>query len=267
LAGPFEKTYGLLKKGLFLRLSRPVGKARSLWKAQLEEQRASRFLAAERPRQMRRASVEGGEPLPREPVQLPEVKPAEVTAATSPFEQSRQAIERSLPIARQRLDGALSTLSDPQYEKDVKFVCNTFYGSDSEEAINAFSRKQRTMKVDLDKLKLENINFLEGEGKDWQAQLLPSSYTRYKVGGLQEKYIEVNVEGATEYYRYMGRSDDAMANTLIHEQAHGFPGDEDYVYSGAIKGGREDIADLLNLGKTTDPAHFRQLSEEVQDAT
>ena len=114
---------------------------------------------------------------------------------------------------------------------------------------------------------MPSVGGAEGEGKDWQAQLYPSSYARYKAGNLQEKYIEVNVDGAIEYYRYMGRSDDAMANTLIHEQAHGFPGDEDYVYSGAIKGGHEDIADLLNLGKTTDPMHFRHPSEEMQEAT
>ena len=257
LGKPLEQAYTRLKKGAFLRLGRPVAEARALWKAGL----------GERPRQMRRASIESGELPTRVPIPLPEAKTTQAPTATSPLEQSRQAIERSLPIARQRLDGALSTLSDPQYEKDLKFVCNTFYGSDSEETLQAFTRKQRAMKVDLDKLKLENINFLEGEGKDWQAQLYPSSYARYKAGNLQEKYIEVNVDGAIEYYRYMGRSDDAMANTLIHEQAHGFPGDEDYVYSGAIKGGHEDIADLLNLGKTTDPMHFRHPSEEMQEAT
>ncbi|WP_339542053.1 hypothetical protein [Pseudomonas sp. JAI120] len=115
-------------------------------------------------------------------------------------------------------------MSDAEFEEDLKFVCKTFFGADSEEALAAFARKQRTMKVDLDKLDLSNINFLENEGTEWQAQLLPSSYSRYKAGNLQEKYIEVNVDGATDYYRYMGNSDEALANTLIHEQAHGFPG-------------------------------------------
>lgn len=256
----------LSKRGFF-RLGQPVGEARATWQARLEDQLGAQPIEVQRPRKMRRPSIDNEHVAPREPAHLPAIKPAEAAVATTPLEQSRQAIERALPIARRRLDGALSAVSDPVFEKDLKFVCNTFFGSDSEAAVAAFTRKQRTMKVDLDTLNLSNINFLENEGAQWQAQLLPTSYSRYKAGNLQEKYIEVNVEGATDYYHFMGNSDEAMANTLIHEQAHGFPGDEDYVYSGAIKGGREDIADLLNLGKTTDPTHFRHLGDEVQEAT
>lgn len=267
LEQPLREGYEWLSSRSVHRLDRPLGELRATWKTTMKEQLSAQPVATERPRKMRRPSVEGEQSRPHDSAQLPILKTAEATTATPALEQSRQAIERALPIARERLNGALSTLSDPEFEKDLKFVCKTFFGADSEEALAAFARKQRTMKVDLDKLDLSNINFLENEGTEWQAQLLPSSYSRYKAGNLQEKYIEVNVDGATHYYRYMGRSDDAMANTLIHEQAHGFPGDEDYVYSGAIKGGREDIADLLNLGNTTDPKHFRHLGDEVQEAT
>lgn len=267
LEQPLLEGYEWLSSRSVHRLDRPLGELRATWKTTMKEQLSAQPVATERPRKMRRPSVDGEQSRPHDSAQLPILKTAEATTATPALEQSRQAIERALPIARERLNGALSTLSDPEFEKDLKFVCKTFFGADSEEALAAFARKQRTMKVDLDKLDLSNINFLENEGTEWQAQLLPSSYSRYKAGNLQEKYIEVNVDGATHYYRYMGRSDDAMANTLIHEQAHGFPGDEDYVYSGAIKGGREDIADLLNLGNTTDPKHFRHLGDEVQEAT
>lgn len=267
LEQPLRAGYEWLSNRHVFRLGRPLGELRATWKTAMKEQLGAPPFATERPRKMRRPSVDGEQPRPHDPAQLPTLEAAGTPTATTPLEQSRQAIERALPIARARLNGALSTLSDAEFEKDLKFVCKTFFGADSEEAVAAFARKQRTMKVDLDKLDLSNINFLEHEGTEWQAQLLPSSYSRYKAGNLQEKYIEVNVDGATDYYRYMGNSDEALANTLIHEQAHGFPGDEDYVYSGAIKGGREDIADLLNLGNTTDPTHFRHLGDEVKEAT
>lgn len=267
LEQPLQAGYEWLSSRPVFRLGRPLGELRATWKTAMKEQLGAPPFATERPRKMRRPSVDGEQPRPHDPAQLPTLETAGTPAATPLLEQSRQAIERALPIARERLNGALSALSDPEFEKDLKFVCKTFFGADSEEVVAAFTRKQRTMKVDLDKLDLSNINFLENEGSEWQAQLLPSSYSRYKAGYRQEKYIEVNVNGATDYYRSMGSSDDAMANTLIHEQAHGFPGDEDYVYSGAIKGGREDIADLLNLGNTTDPKHFRHLGDEVQEAT
>ena len=267
LEQPLQQGYEWLSKRSFFRLGKPLGELRTTWNTALKEQLGPRPFTTERPRKMRRPSVDGEHLRSQDPAQLPTLATAEASTATTPLEQSRQAIERALPIARERLNGALRALSDPELEKDLKFVCKTFFGSDSDDAVAAFTRKQRTMKADLDKLDLSNINFLENEGPEWQAQLLPSSYSRYKAGNLQEKYIEVNVDGATHYYRYMGHSDEAMANTLIHEQAHGFPGDEDYVYSGAIKGGREDIADLLNLGKTTDPNHFRHLGDEVQEAT
>jgi len=267
LEQPLREGYEWLSSRSVHRLDRPLGELRATWKTTMKEQLSAQPVATERPRKMRRPSVEGEQSRPHDSAHLPILKTDQATTATPALEQSRQAIERALPIARERLNGALSALSDPEFEKDLKFVCKTFFGADSEEALAAFTRKQRTMKVDLDKLDLSNINFLENEGTEWQAQLLPSSYSRYKAGNLREKYIEVNVDGATDYYRYMGNSDEALANTLIHEQAHGFPGDEDYVYSGAIKGGREDIADLLNLGNTTDPTHFRHLGDEVQEAT
>lgn len=208
------------------------------------------------PKPMRRASI--GET----------VQPtASSNRALSTTEQSRQAIERALPIARTRLNAAIKTAADPRHLEDTKQIARLFYGADTPETLNALQRKQQLMKADLGQLKMQNIDFLHNEGPGWSAQLQPSNYANYKAGALKEKYIEVNVDGALQYYRDMGSSDDTLANTLIHEMGHGMPADEDFVYAGKLRGAREDIADLLNLGKSTDAKDFRYLSADAQDGT
>lgn len=190
-----------------------------------------------------------------------------VSTALSTTEQSRRAIERSLPIARARLDAAIRTAADPKHVEDTRMLARLFYGSDAPETLERLQRKQQLMKADLGQLKMDNIEFLPGEGTGWSAQLQPSNYADYKAGATTEKYIEVNVDGALEYYRDMGSSDDTLANTLIHEMGHGMPMDEDFVYAGKLRGAREDIVDLLNLGKSTEPTNFRYLSGDAADGT
>lgn len=182
-------------------------------------------------------------------------------------EQSRQAIQRSLPIARARLDAAIRTAQAPGHVEDTKKVARLFYGSDTPETLKALQRKQQLMKADLGQLKMDNIDFIHSSEPGWSAQLQPSSYADYKAGALNEKYIEVNVDGAMQYYRDMGSSDDTLANTLIHEVSHGMPADDDFVYAGKLRGAREDIVDLLNLGKSTNPKDFRYVSGDVEDGT
>lgn len=208
------------------------------------------------PKPMRRASI--GET----------VQPTASSSRTlSTTEQSRQAIERALPVARTRLNAAIKTAADPRHIEDTKQIARAFYGSDTPETLNALQRKQQLMKADLDQLKMQNIDFLPNEGLGWSAQLQPSNYAHYKAGALKEKYIEVNIDGALQYYRDMGNSDETLANTLIHEMSHGMPADEDFVYAGKLRGAREDIVDLLNLGKSTDPKDYRYLSADAEDGT
>ncbi|MHA6575659.1 hypothetical protein [Pseudomonas yamanorum] len=185
----------------------------------------------------------------------------------SPDEQARKAIQRSLPIARKKLDEAIRAVTDPGRSEDAKRVCKLFYGSDTPESLQALQRKQQLMKADLDRLHVDNIEFLKDEGAGWSAQLQPSVYHAYKAGDPKAKYIEVNIDGALEYYRDMGSSDDTLANTLIHEMSHGMPADEDFVYAGKLRGAREDIVDLLNLGKSTLKDDFRYLSPDIVDDT
>lgn len=207
-------------------------------------------------KQMRRASV--GEIIVPTPITHP---------ALSALKESRQAIERSLPIARSRLDSAIRTAADPNYAEDTKRIARLFYGADTPDTLKALQRKQQMMKADLNQLKIDNIGFLPNEGPGWSAQLQPSNYADYKAGALKEKYIEVNIDGALQYYRDMGNSDETLANTLIHEMSHGMPVDEDFVYAGKLRGAREDIVDLLNLGKSTDPKDYRYLSADAKDGT
>ena len=207
-------------------------------------------------KQMRRASI--GEIILPTPVTDPTL---------SALEESRQAIERSLPIARKRLDSAISTAADPNHIEDTKTIARLFYGTDTPETLKALQRKQQMMKADLGQLKMDNIDFLPNEGPGWSAQLQPSNYADYKAGALKEKYIEVNIDGALQYYRDMGNSDETLANTLIHEMSHGMPADEDFVYTGRLRGAREDIVDLLNLGKSTEPKDYRYLSADAEDGT
>ncbi|TFY87376.1 hypothetical protein DYL59_18645 [Pseudomonas kairouanensis] len=207
-------------------------------------------------KQMRRASLAAPSQTP--PIPRP---------ALSNTEVSRKAIERALPLARARLDAAIRTAADPNHIDDTKRIARLFYGSDTPETLTALQRKQQLMKADLSQLKLANIDFLHDQGLGWSAQLQPSSYAEYKAGAVKEKYIEVNVDGALQYYRDMGNSDETLANTLIHEMSHGMPADEDFVYAAKLRGAREDIVDLLNLGKSTDPKDFRYLSADATDGT
>lgn len=207
-------------------------------------------------KQMRRASI--GEISPPAPASSP---------VPSALEQSREAIKRSLPIARVKLNAAIRAAADPNHVEDTQQIARLFYGSDTPETLKALQRKQQLMKADLDQLKMDNIGFLPNEEPGWSAQLQPSNYADYKAGALEEKYIEVNMGGAMQYYRDMGSSDDTLANTLIHEMSHGMPADEDFVYAGKLRGAREDIVDLLNLGKSTEPKDFRYLSGDTKDGT
>ncbi|TFY87467.1 hypothetical protein DYL61_26060 [Pseudomonas nabeulensis] len=207
-------------------------------------------------KQMRRASI--GEVAGDIPATRPTL---------STLEQSREAIKRSLPIARAKLDAAIRAAADPKHIEDTQQIARLFYGSDTPETLKALQRKQHLMKADLGQLKMDNIEFLPNEEPGWSAQLQPSNYNNYKGGAPKEKYIEVNVDGAMQYYRDMGSSDDTLANTLIHEMSHGMPMDEDFVYAGKLRGAREDIVDLLNLGKSTDPKDFRYLSADAKDGT
>ncbi|WP_339542054.1 hypothetical protein [Pseudomonas sp. JAI120] len=106
LEQPLRAGYEWLSSRQVFRLGRPLGGLRATWKTAMKEQLGAPPFATERPRKMRRPSVDGEQPRPNDPAQLPTLEAAGTPTATPALEQSRQAIERALPIARERLNGA-----------------------------------------------------------------------------------------------------------------------------------------------------------------
>lgn len=232
----------------------------------------ARATPRDKPLQIKRELVEAQPSAPAKTLDSPAPSPPKIvtgmTAVLSTAEQSRQAVERALPIARSRLSQAIRTIADPAHREDSRQVCKIFFGSDSDATVQGFKSKQLEMQTDLDRLELKNIRFIAGEGEGgWIAQLDPSAYKKYAAGQVDTQYLEVSDDGAMEVYRDMGNSDDALANTLIHEVSHGMPADEDFVYAAKLRGAREDIADLLNLGKSTRVEDFNYPGDEVEDGS
>ena len=114
---------------------------------------------------------QGAKQMRRTPLGVSSKNLPTISPALSTLEESRQAIERALPLARTRLDTAIRTAADPNHIEDVKHIARLFYGADTPETLKALQRKQQLMKADLTQLKMDNIDFLHNEGPGWSAQL------------------------------------------------------------------------------------------------
>lgn len=176
-----------------------------------------------------------------------------------PFSYTRSYVKKALPVARSKLDNALSMLLETG-NAEMRTVLKHVFGNDSDEVLKQVMANLQNMRDDLDFVRLSHMSFKKGS--EANAALRPAVYKRWKTSVLErsrlkqraERFLVIYPEGLDEYYRMANYDDGRIADALVHEMAHGAPDTLDLYYGSLKEAGSGpagfDVAGLLQLGST-----------------
>ncbi|MGP2471672.1 hypothetical protein V1956_24460 [Yersinia sp. 2540 StPb PI] len=161
----------------------------------------------------------------------------------------KKSLNESLPIARTKIENAMTVRKDPNLSEEVALIEKAYFGQN-------FNRQEQLhndlfkLKQGLEKINIDNFKFSSDAASTTVAAL---DTNQYQMLGRNPnaKVIHVGRNGFQAYYELMGKSKNAVADVLIHELSHGELNSLDFVYIGTKNlpnKGDVDVYELINLG-------------------
>ncbi|WCM48815.1 hypothetical protein OH720_17470 [Pseudomonas sp. WJP1] len=180
-----------------------------------------------------------------------------------PESYARSVIKEGLPLARKKVDSALSVLSDTASNDDANLVLKLLLGDASPQTRSQYLAYLNEVKADFSKVSLNNVIFDGSKNTEALASLNTTWYKEWQAASHSEaarkKFIRINIHNFNDNYRKEFFNSGTTADGLIHEMFHGAPDTRDFNYALAPdiyqKGYQQlDVGPLLNLASGHAPA-------------
>ncbi|MFJ7281596.1 hypothetical protein [Pseudomonas sp. NPDC099000] len=180
-----------------------------------------------------------------------------------PESYAKSIIKEGLPLARKKVDTAISVLSDTRSEDEANLVLKLLLGDASPQTRNQYLSYLNEVKADFTKISPRNVIFDGSKNADALAALNPTLYNEWKVAntteGTHKKFIIINTHNFNDNYRKEFFNPGTTADALVHEMFHGAPDTKDFNYAldpdMFQKGYQQlDVGPLLNLASGHAPA-------------
>ncbi|MHC8407547.1 hypothetical protein [Pseudomonas sp. TMB3-21] len=178
-----------------------------------------------------------------------------------PNDVSKHLIEQSLPIARHKIDNALSVLTTPAFTFETDLAIGLFLGSSSN-ARDQLLNSLRIIRADVQGVSVSNV-FLDGfKDHAGTISIQADKYQEWKNATDSAKkdhqYLTINPYGLTDRFAQSGYNYGQVADDLIQSLLRGGPGALDLVSAEDTQGqGATDqalnVAALLNLAAGNHP--------------
>lgn len=173
-----------------------------------------------------------------------------------PKSYTKHYIKKAIPIAKTKLDNAISLLADVESNTDVRKVLEYMFGTGSSEAAQHLGLKLRAIRKDLDAFTLSNLSFKKGDVNALAALNVPD-YKNWKkavINGVVHKesikrFIKIFPEHLDDFFRAAKYDEARIADVLIHEMSHGAPGTLDLYYGKSLNRVEFDAASLIDLAR------------------
>jgi hypothetical protein len=188
-----------------------------------------------------------------------------------PNSYARNFVNRSLPIARSKLETAYKHLRQHRDDPEVRTLFKSLFGSHSPETISYFKAGLSNMLHDMESLTMDNILFKANADSGALAELSRESYDlwlkyrTFNAGDTQFLTIHSNEIG--HFYRKAKYHDGRIADELIREMSYADPRTMGLVFpSQPLKStlpGNIDITPLMQFGNN--PARHIAPFNKVKD--
>ncbi|WP_347900890.1 hypothetical protein [Pseudomonas purpurea] len=195
-----------------------------------------------------------------------------------PAVHSRQIIQQSLPIARQKIDSAISVLTRLSLNHETNLAIGLFLGS-TPQARDDLLFFLKVLKTDFNGTSASNFILDSARDNVNVIQVNPLDYNKWKeeikVGTADRKFFNISTEYLNSHYKLAGFKNAAIADDLIHEMFRAGPNRIDVVSATAASQGRRgiDVAPLLNLASGHFPSstsgatvHYHQRAKALVNA-
>ena len=188
-----------------------------------------------------------------------------------PKSYSRLLVKKGVPLAKTKVDDAISVLNDPNLVTESNAAMAMLLADDSVAARNTYRKYLTEVGKDLSDIKPANViydntpqlspadfAFGDTQKSDTLAELHWGLYQDWKVGDKAQhknnQFLRIYTENFNDTYRKEHLNPGTVADVLVHELFHGYPGTKDTAYgelSGLYEHGMQqlDVSSLLNLGK------------------
>jgi hypothetical protein len=160
-------------------------------------------------------------------------------------------VERSLPVARVKIDNAIEVLSSPALKFETDLAVGLFLGS-SATARDELSNLLTVIRLDFAGTSVSNVVLDRLKVDNSVIEVNPIDYNRWKNAGAQDKkrlqYMTVNTANFNQRFSLSGY--DEIADDFVHEMIRCNPAKTSLVTaeSAAVEGKTGlDVAPLLNL--------------------
>ncbi|HEX4550603.1 hypothetical protein [Pseudomonas sp.] len=168
-----------------------------------------------------------------------------------PVGYSRKIIDKSLPIARRKIDHALSAWVAPSFDEEVDLVCKLFLG-DKHNAREVMGTVLQLSKLDI--LKTSHLQYYFSV-YGLEQHVFELNKPRYKAWGelagdeaIKMQYIQVNHLNFVERFHSADLRYGDIADDLLHEFFRAAPNRLDRVRATTVPGKPGlNVAPLLNL--------------------
>lgn len=182
-----------------------------------------------------------------------EYKRAFTPPSIRPESYTAQIIQQSLPIARQKLDNAISVLNNRDLRRKTDLTIGLFLGSKTK-GRDDFLNLLNAIRLDFDGTSASNFFLDSAKVDDQMVQVEQSQYNEWKKAGVHDRdnvqFMTVNTKNLNDRFDSAGFNYGEVANDLIHEMFRAGPGKTDLVSAKvALKEGDQslNVAGLLNL--------------------
>ncbi|VVO10535.1 hypothetical protein PS718_03394 [Pseudomonas fluorescens] len=172
-----------------------------------------------------------------------------------PKSYARTLINNALPIASRKIDLAISALKRTN-DIDRQLIFKAFFGSASDDVIEAYLDGLKIMREDLEIIEMSNIHLDTTKASSAMAGLYPQRYRAWQAATrsdqLHEQFIVIFTDPLNNFYRQKKYDDSRIADVLLHEMSHGGPATKDFFYADhgrRISQAKNDteVSGLLNL--------------------
>ncbi|RON08769.1 hypothetical protein BK659_15490 [Pseudomonas brassicacearum] len=169
-----------------------------------------------------------------------------------PAGYSRQIIQQSLPIARRKIDNALSVLTTSSLNHETDLAIGLFLGSTTQ-ARDDLLAFLKVLKTDFNGTSASNFILDSAKDNVNIVQVNPFKYYAWKqedmTGAAEHPFLTINTHNLNNRFSLAGSQYGEIADDLIHEMLRAGPSRVNVVSAKtAIQGNRGlDVAPLLNL--------------------
>lgn len=189
-----------------------------------------------------------------------------------PNSYARNFVNRSLPIARSKLDSAYKHLRTNRNDPEVRTLFRSLFGSDSPETISYFKAGLGNMLDDMESLTMDNILFKRNADSGALSELSRESYDLWQkyrsFNAADTKVLTIHSTEMSHFYRKSKYHDGRIADELIREISHGDKHTLDLLSAKLPQykplPGDLDIRPLMRLGNN--PADPIGLFDKVKDS-